>query len=283
MKENHVNQIYSKKGYVNLVWIRIMESDPNKMQITNFLRERGTNKLFAANKYVINMNDRTIKDNDLRRNIVMAENESRMFIEFMNCKRNKEIYDGLLYNRIIQPDVKFDNGFYIWINNNDEKQIINIARVDATTNKVVCEDGSQINESTIEAVIDEKTMYKFNMKKSCRVNLIGKLTPTSNADRLKESYLNNYPSMTVGEALDNVFANSKWSDYEENGAQFVNYNANYNEHYIRLVFIVYDNDNFNIVGLYVDGCDYLSDIINFMNAIYYNSQLLKDNIDNRKR
>lgn len=164
MKKEHVNQIYSKKGYVNLVWIRIMESDPNKMQITNFLRKRETNKLFAANKYVINMNDRKIKDKDLRRNIVMAENESRMFIKFMNCKRNKEIYDGLLYNRILQPDVKFDNAFYIWLNNNDEKQIISIARVDANTNKVVCEDGSQITESTIEAVIDEENMYKFTMK-----------------------------------------------------------------------------------------------------------------------
>ena len=164
MKKENVNQIYSRKDYVNLVWMRVMGSDPNKLQITNFLRERQTNKLFAANKYVINMNDRTIKDKDLRRNIVMAENESRLFIEFMNAKRNKEIYDGLLYNRILQPDVKFDNGFYIWVNNDGEKQMINIARIDANTNKVVCEDGSQINESTIEAVIDEETMYKFTMK-----------------------------------------------------------------------------------------------------------------------
>lgn len=164
MKKENVNQIYSRKDYVNLVWMRVMESDPNKLQITNFLRERQINKLFAANKYVINMNDRTIKDKDLRRNIVMAENESRMFIEFMNAKRNKEIYDGLLYNRILQPDVKFDNGFYIWINNDGEKQMISIARIDANTNKVVCEDGSQITESTIEAVIDEEAMYKFTMK-----------------------------------------------------------------------------------------------------------------------
>lgn len=164
MKKENVNQIYSRKGYVNLVWMRVMESDPNKLQITNFLRERQTNKLFAANKYVINMNDRTIKNKDLRRNIVMAENESRLFIEFMNAKRNKEIYDGLLYNRILQPDVKFDNGFYIWVNNDGEKQMISIARIDANTNKVVCEDGSQITESTIEAVIDEEAMYKFTMK-----------------------------------------------------------------------------------------------------------------------
>ena len=164
MKKENVNQIYSRKGYVNLVWIRIMESDPNKMQITNFLRERQTNKIFAANKYVINMNDRGIKDKDLRRNIVMAENESRNFIEFMNCKINNEIYGGLLYNKILQPDVKFDNGFYIWLNNNDEKQIMGIARVDANTNKVVCGDGSQITESTIEALIDEVNLYKFTMK-----------------------------------------------------------------------------------------------------------------------
>lgn len=164
MKKENVNQIYSRKGYVNLVWMRVMESDPNKLQITNFLRERQTNKLFAANKYVINMNDRTIKNKDLRRNIVMAENESRLFIEFMNAKRNKEIYDGLLYNRILQPDVKFDNGFYIWVNNDGEKQMISIARIDVNTNKVVCEDGSQITESTIEAVIDEEAMYKFTMK-----------------------------------------------------------------------------------------------------------------------
>lgn len=287
MKREHVNQIYSKIGYVNLVWIRIMESDPNKIQITNFLREtdflKKPCKLVAANKYVINMNDGIIKNKDLRRNIVMAENESRMFNEFMSYKRNKEIYGGLLYNRILQPHALIDNGFYIWLNNNDEKQIISIARVDNTTNKVVCEDGSQINESTIEAVIDEDTMYKFNMKIICTGTLFGMLTTKTNVDRLKESYINNYPSLTVGKLLDNVFTNSKWSDYEENGVQFVNYNANYNEHYIRVVFIVYDNDNFDIGGLYVDGYNYSSDIVDFMNTLYYYPQLLKDNIDNRKR
>lgn len=164
MKKENIKQIYSKKNYVNLIWMRIMESDPNKLQITNFLREQTTNKLFAANKYVININTKAIEDKDLRRNIVMAQNESRQFIEFMNCKRNKEIYDGLLYNRILQPDVKYDNAFYVWVNNDDGNLIISIARIDANTNKVVCEDGSQLNESTIEAVIDEEVMYKFTMK-----------------------------------------------------------------------------------------------------------------------
>lgn len=167
MKKENVNQIYSRKDYVNLVWMRVMESDPNKLQITNFLRDVSTNNVFASNKYVINLDTKAIKVTtvkDFSKNIVMAQNESRLFIEFMNAKRNKEIYDGLLYNRILQPDVKFDNGFYIWINNDGEKQMISIARIDANTNKVVCEDGSQITESTIEAVIDEENMYKFNMK-----------------------------------------------------------------------------------------------------------------------
>ena len=42
--------------------------------------------------------------------------------------------------------------------------MISIVRIDANTNKVVCEDGSQISESTIEAVNDEESMYKFTMK-----------------------------------------------------------------------------------------------------------------------
>lgn len=124
-----------------------------------------------------------------------------------------------------------------------------------------------------------KNVFVIGFAILCIGTLIGMLTNTSNADRLKDSYLNNYPSMTVGEALDNVFTNSKWSDYEENGAQFVSYEANYNEHYVRVVFIVYDNDNFNTVGLYIDGSDYSYDIIDFMNIIYYNPQLLKDNSD----
>lgn len=166
MKKENVNQIYSRKGYVNLVWMRVMESDPNKLQITNFLREVNANTVFASNKYVINLDTNRIKVTsvkDFSKNIVMAQNESRMFIEFMNHKRNKEIYDGLLYNRILQPDVKYDNGFYICVNNDGEKQMISIVRIDANTNKVVCEDGSQISESTIEAVNDEETMYKFTM------------------------------------------------------------------------------------------------------------------------
>lgn len=122
-----------------------------------------------------------------------------------------------------------------------------------------------------------KNVFVIGFAILCIVTLIGMLTPTSNADRLKDSYLNSYPSMTVGEALDNVFTNSEWNDYEENGAQFVEYKANYNEHYVRVVFIVYDNDNFNTVGLYIDGSDYSYDIIDFMNTIYYNPQLLKDN------
>lgn len=167
MKKENVNQIYSRKGYVNLVWMRVMESDPNKLQITNFLREVNTNNVFASNKYVINLDTNRIKVTsvkDFSKNIVMAQNESRLFIEFMNAKRNKEIYDGLLFNRILQPDVKYDNGFYICVNNDGEKQMISIVRIDANTNKVVCEDGSQISESTIEAVNDEESMYKFIMK-----------------------------------------------------------------------------------------------------------------------
>lgn len=124
-----------------------------------------------------------------------------------------------------------------------------------------------------------KNVFVIGFAILCIGTLIGMLTPTSNADRLKDSYLNSYPSMTVGEALDNVFTNSEWNDYEENGAQFVSYEANYNEHYVRVVFIVYDNDNFNTVGLYIDGSDYSYDIIDFMNIIYYNPQLLKDNSD----
>lgn len=167
MKKENVNQIYSRKGYVNLVWMRVMESDPNKLQITNFLREVNANTVFASNKYVINLDTNRIKVTsvkDFSKNIVMAQNESRLFIEFMNAKRNKEIYDGLLFNRILQPDVKYDNGFYICVNNDGEKQMISIVRIDANTNKVVCEDGSQISESTIEAVNDEESMYKFIMK-----------------------------------------------------------------------------------------------------------------------
>lgn len=167
MKKENVNQIYSRKGYVNLVWMRVMETDPNKLQITNFLRDVNTNNVFTSNKYVINLDTKVIKVTsvkDFSRNIVMAQNESRLFIEFMNAKRNKEIYDGLLFNRILQPDVKYDNGFYICVNNDGEKQMISIVRIDATTNKVVCEDGSQISESTIEAVNDEESMYKFTMK-----------------------------------------------------------------------------------------------------------------------
>lgn len=122
-----------------------------------------------------------------------------------------------------------------------------------------------------------KNVFVIGFTIVCIITLIGMLANKSNAERLKDSYLNNYPSMTVGEALDNVFTNSKWSDYEENGAQFVSYEANYNEHYVRVVFIVYDNDNFNTVGLYIDGLDYSYDIIDFMNTIYYNPQLLKDN------
>lgn len=124
-----------------------------------------------------------------------------------------------------------------------------------------------------------KNVFVIGFTILCIITLIGMLTNKSNAERLKDSYLNNYPSMTVGDALDNVFTNSKWSDYEENGAQFVSYEANYNEHYVRVVFIVYDNDNFNTVGLYIDGYDYSYDIIEFMNTIYYNPQLLKDNND----
>lgn len=167
MKKENVNQIYSRKGYVNLVWMRVMESDPNKLQITNFLREVNTNNVFASNKYVINLDTNRIKVTsvkDFSKNIVMAQNESRLFIEFMNAKRNKEIYDGLLFNRILQPDVKYDNGFYICVNSDGEKQMISIVRIDANTNKVVCEDGSQISESTIEAVNDEESMYKFTMR-----------------------------------------------------------------------------------------------------------------------
>lgn len=124
-----------------------------------------------------------------------------------------------------------------------------------------------------------KNVFVIGFAILCIGTLIGMLTAKSNAERLKDSYLNNYPSMTVGEALDNVFTNSEWNDYEENGAQFVEYKANYNEHYVRVVFIVYDNDNFNTVGLYIDGSDYSYDIIDFMNTIYYNPQLLKGNND----
>lgn len=121
-----------------------------------------------------------------------------------------------------------------------------------------------------------KNVFVIGFAIVCIITLIGMLSNKSNVDRLKDSYLNDYPSMTVGDALDNVFTNSVWKDYEENGTQFVSYDAEYNEHHVRVVFIVYNNDSFNTVGLYVDGYDYSYDIINFMHTIYYNPQLLKD-------
>lgn len=96
---------------------------------------------------------------------------------------------------------------------------------------------------------------------------------------VQKGSLTAYPEKTVEDAFDNAFGfgDGSWNEYEQYGADIVEYMTTVNGHVIRIVFTVNkDSKQFRVRNLYMDGVDYTNDIGDFLDLIYNNPEYFQD-------
>lgn len=96
---------------------------------------------------------------------------------------------------------------------------------------------------------------------------------------VQQGSLTAYPEKTVEDAFDNAFGfgDGSWNEYEQYGANIVEYMTTVNGHVIRIVFTVNkDSKQFRLRNLYMDGVDYTDDIGDFLDLIYNNPEYFQD-------
>ena len=94
---------------------------------------------------------------------------------------------------------------------------------------------------------------------------------------VQQGSLTSYPEKTVEDAFDNAFGDGRWDEYEQYGADIVEYMTTVNGHVIKIVFTVNkDSKQFRIRNLYMDGVDYTYDIGDFLDLIYNNPEYFQD-------
>lgn len=96
---------------------------------------------------------------------------------------------------------------------------------------------------------------------------------------VQQGSLTAYPEKTVEDAFDNAFGfgEGSWDEYEQYGADIVEYMTTVNGHVIKIVFTVNkDSKQFRVRNLYMDGVDYTNDIGDFLDLIYNNPEYFQD-------
>ena len=95
---------------------------------------------------------------------------------------------------------------------------------------------------------------------------------------VQQGSLTAYPEKTVEDAFDTAFGDdSSWGEYEEYGADIVEYYTMVNERVIRILFTVNkDSKQFRVSHLYIDGVDFTYDIGDFLDLIYNNPEYFQD-------
>jgi len=86
---------------------------------------------------------------------------------------------------------------------------------------------------------------------------------------VQQGSLTSFPEKTVEVAFDTAFGDGSWSEYEQYGADIVEYTTMCNGRVIRILFTVNkDSKRFRISNLYIDGNDYSNDMADFLDLIY---------------
>ena len=95
---------------------------------------------------------------------------------------------------------------------------------------------------------------------------------------VQQGSLTSYPEKTVEDAFDTAFGDDgSWGEYEEYGANIVEYYTMVNGRVIRILFTVNkDSKQFRVSHLYIDGVDFTYDIGDFLDLIYNNPEYFQD-------
>lgn len=100
----------------------------------------------------------------------------------------------------------------------------------------------------------------------------------STSDMVKNGKLQAYPEKTIEAAFEGAFGpGGEWVEYEQYGSDMVAYNVVCMNHMIKVLFVINsDNKTFNTYQLYLDGTDYTYDMQEFLDAVYHNPLIFKD-------
>lgn len=96
---------------------------------------------------------------------------------------------------------------------------------------------------------------------------------------VQQGSLTSFPEKTVEDAFNSAFGegDGRWDEYEQYGANIVEYMTTVNGHVIKIVFTVNkDSKQFRVRNLYMDGVDYTNDIGDFLDLIYNNPEYFQD-------
>ena len=95
---------------------------------------------------------------------------------------------------------------------------------------------------------------------------------------VQQGSLTAYPEKTVEDAFDTAFGDdSSWGEYEQYGADVVEYYTMVNGRVIRVLFTVdKDSKRFRVSNLYIDGVDFTYDIDYFLDLVYNDPVYFQD-------
>ena len=95
---------------------------------------------------------------------------------------------------------------------------------------------------------------------------------------VQQGSLTAYPEKTVEDAFDTAFGDdSSWGEYEQYGADVVEYYTMVNGRVIRVLFTVdKDSKRFRVSNLYIDGVDFTYDIEYFLDLVYNDPVYFQD-------
>lgn len=95
---------------------------------------------------------------------------------------------------------------------------------------------------------------------------------------VQQGSLTAFPEKTVEDAFDTAFGDdSSWGEYEQYGADVVEYYTMVNGRVIRVLFTVdKDSKQFRVSNLYIDGVDFTYDIDYFLDLVYNDPVYFQD-------
>lgn len=157
VKRENMKRLYAKDNYENLIWIRSMVDNPNTLFITNFIRHI-TDDIMPVNKYKLKLDTHEIEN--LGQDIMDGEEESLSFIDFIQHPVDDVSDTGIKDYIIINLQLLYAGGFYIWIDINNQIKIFGI-----DDNGTVTFDDSILDKQTMNMFIDADRLFKFTVCK----------------------------------------------------------------------------------------------------------------------
>lgn len=94
---------------------------------------------------------------------------------------------------------------------------------------------------------------------------------------VQQGTLTSFPEKTVEDAFDSAFGDGEWTEYEQYGANIVEYDTMVNGRVIRILFTVNkDAKQFRVSNLFIDETDFTYDMGEFLDLIYNDPTFFQD-------